>query len=78
MFPLRKGFMVGDRVRLAVPGFFFDYKARLGDEGVIVTQYGSMYVDPKEQIVWVKWVRGVGEGRIEGIMKKHLIKAPVG
>lgn len=65
-------FKAGDRVKLAVPNFFFDYKANLGDEGTVISRYGSIYSDPLKRLVWVKWDESQVE---EGVYRSNLVKA---
>ena len=59
-------FKEGDRVKLAVPGFFLDYKASLGDVGTVVKVHGSIYPDPLHHLVFVEW----DKGGIEGVYRK--------
>jgi len=64
-------FKEGDRVKLAVPGFFMGYQASLGDIGTVVKVHGSIYPDPLHHLVFVRWEKG----GTEGVYRENLIKA---
>lgn len=62
-------FREGDRVALAIPGFFLDYRAEMGDKGTVIARNDSIYADPLKRLVWVRWDKTRVE---EGVYRSHL------